>query len=85
MHHANSSFWKAYSALPQTARELADRNFVLLRDDPSHPSLHFKKSGKYWSARIGSSFRALAMEVPDGMLWFWIGAHDEYERIISKT
>jgi len=35
-----------------------------------------------WSARVGLSYRALAVEAPEGLLWIWIGDHDEYERLL---
>ena len=62
---------------------LADKSYELLKADPRHPSVHFKKLGDLWSARIGLYYRALAKEVDDGMLWFWIGTHAEYERLIG--
>jgi hypothetical protein len=51
--------------------------------DPRHPSLQFKKVGRYWSVRVGLRYRALATEVDDGYLWFWIGSHADYDRLIS--
>ena len=42
----------------------------------------FKKVGRYWSARVGSSHRALAVETEDGLVWFWIGDHGQYDRMI---
>lgn len=63
-------------------RSLADKNFRLLRADSSHPSLHFKKVGKVWSARIGSSYRALATPIEEGFLWVWIGTHAEYDKLL---
>jgi hypothetical protein len=82
-HFASPNFWKCYHALPANIRELADKNFALLQIDPTHPSLHFKKVGRFRSARVGLQFRALAVEVEDGLLWFWIGDHAEYDRLIS--
>ena len=82
MHFAAPSFWKAYAALPQSIRDLADKNFELLKQHPRHPSLLFKKVGRFWSARVGSGHRALAVETPDGLVWFWIGEHTEYARLI---
>jgi hypothetical protein len=81
-HRATRRFWELYSALPEDIRQLADKNFELLKLNPNHPSLHFKKVGKFWSARIGVAHRALA--VPDGedFIWVWIGLHDEYDRLI---
>ncbi|MCH8828645.1 MAG: hypothetical protein IID45_03605 [Planctomycetes bacterium] len=82
-HFASRNFWKRYNALPADVQELANKNFVLLQHDPSHPSLHFKSVGRFRSARIGRRYRVLAVEVNDGLLWFWIGNHSEYERIID--
>jgi len=46
--------------------------------------LHFKKVNEFWSARIGLSHRALAMKIPEGFLWVWIGEHKEYERLLAE-
>lgn len=73
---------KAYDRLPERIRDLADRNFGLLKENPRHPSLHFKKSGRYWSARIGLGHRALAIEDGDDLIWFWIGPHARYDQIL---
>lgn len=81
-HFANPSFWQEYHRLPLSVRETADKNFELLKRDPTHPSLHLKSVGKYWSVRVGISFRALAVEQPEGLVWFWIGSHAEYDRLI---
>jgi hypothetical protein len=71
-HSASPRFWAAYEALPASIRKLADANFVLLKRDPRHPSLQFKKVGRYWSVRVGLRYRALAVETDDTCLWFWI-------------
>jgi hypothetical protein len=83
-HRASSRFWQAYDKLPPEVRELADAAFALLKRDPRHPSLHFKKVGRFWSARVGAHHRALAVEHDDALLWFWIGRHDEYDRLIGR-
>lgn len=77
------NFGNSYKDLPDPIKKLADRNFALLKNDPSHPSLHFKKIGRFRSARVGRNFRALAVEVEDGLLWFWLGSHAKYERLIG--
>jgi len=80
-HFASTRFWERYAALPEDIRSLADKSYELLKNDPRHPSLHFKKLGRFWSARVGLRYRALAIEVEDGMLWVWIGTHTEYDRL----
>lgn len=82
-HSASSSFWYAYEELPERIQVLANQRFKMLKENPHHPSLHFKKINRYWSVRAGISYRVLAMEVDGGFLWFWIGGHDEYEKIIK--
>jgi len=72
-----------YDQLADHIRDLADKNFSLLKTDPQHPSLQFKKVGDYRSARVGLGNRALAVEVEDGLLWFWIGTHAEYDEWIG--
>ena len=82
-HYASPSFWAAYDVLPEQVRTLANRNFDLLKADPRHPSLHFKRVGPYWSVRVGLRYRALAAEADDGLVWFWIGSHADYDRLIG--
>jgi hypothetical protein len=82
-HFASPAFWDSYQRLPETVRTTADKNYALLKEDPRHPSLHLKKVGKYWSARVGRGYRALATEVDDGLLWFWIGTHKDYDELIK--
>ena len=82
-HRASKKFWQHYNDLPQDIQDLADKNYELLKASPQHPSLHFKKVGDFWSARVGLSHRALAIEEGEDLVWFWIGKHDEYDRLIG--
>jgi hypothetical protein len=83
-HFASPAYWAAYRSLPESIRSLADKNFDLLKSDPRHPSLHFKQIERYHSVRIGLRYRALAVEVEDGLLWFWIGSHTDYDAILRQ-
>jgi hypothetical protein len=87
-HYAATDFWRSYAALPQEIRNRADKRFSLLKADPRHPSLQFKKVGErhgleIWSARVTLNYRALAIKREGGYLWFWIGDHKGYEALIS--
>lgn len=87
-HLASTDFWQAYLSLPLAVRIRADKQFALLRANPQHPSLQFKKIGErhgqeIWSARVTLSYRALAMKRSEGYLWFWIGDHKAYDSLIS--
>jgi len=83
-HFASPSFWECYGRLPESIRDLANKKFKLLKMNPSHPSLHLKRVKRYYSVRIGKKYRALGIEIEDGILWFWIGTHAEYDKIISQ-
>ena len=80
-HFASMDFWNSYRQLPTDVQKHADKNFDLLKINPRHPSLHFKKVGTYRSVRIGMYYRALAIEIDEGLLWFWIGDHTEYDKL----
>jgi hypothetical protein len=84
-HRATPRFWACYRALPADLQRLADRGYELLRRDPRHPSLHFKKIGQFWSARVGLHYRALAVEADDDLIWVWIGTHAEYDRLLRSN
>jgi hypothetical protein len=84
-HFATPEFWYHYRQLPDEIRTLADKNFELLRTNPRHPSLHLKKIGSFWTARIGLRYRALAKEREEGLVWFWIGPHDRYDQLIASS
>ena len=83
-HYASPSFWEEYEKLPENIKKLADKNFELLKENPYHPSLHLKKIGRYWSVRVGKKYRAIGIEIGKGIIWFWIGKHSEYEKIINS-
>ncbi len=80
-HFTSPSFWGCYNKLPTTIQELADKNFVILKSDAQYPSLHLKKVGRYWS--VGRKYRTLTVETEKRLIWFWIGAHPEYEKLIN--
>ena len=83
-HYTVPSFWEKYENLPKGIKEIADKNFNLLKMNPNHPSLHFKKVNNYWSVRVGIRYRAIAIEMADGLLWFWIGNHSQYDNLIKS-
>ena len=82
-HFASPDFWFRYRLLPQSIQDLADRNFDLLKTNPRHPSLRLKKAGAFWSVRIGLGYRALGKDRKEGIVWFWIGSHAEYDQLLS--
>ena len=69
-HLAAPDFWTAYDKLPISVRHVADKNFELLKKNPFHPSLHYKKIGTQRSVRVGGGYRAL-------------GRPDEYAALVK--
>ena len=57
---------------------------MLLKENPSHPSLRFKPVGPYWSVRVTDAYRALAIREGDTLVWFFVGNHDDAERRIRE-
>ncbi len=84
-HFTVPSFWEKYSRLPKEIKKLADKNFRLLKENQNHPSLHLKKIERYYSVRVGIRYRALGIEVENGIIWFWIGTHSEYDEMIKLS
>jgi hypothetical protein len=83
-HFASPQFWLRYHSLPEHIQSLADECYKLLKSNPRYPSLHLKKIGSYWSVRVGVHYRAVGIDAPSsGILWFWIGSHSEYDRLIG--
>ena len=68
-HFASSRFWASYQELPEDVRDLADKNFSLLKADPRHPSLQLKKISLLWSVRVGTHYRALGIDAEEGICW----------------
>jgi hypothetical protein len=51
-HFATPQFWECYARLPETIQQLADKNYLLLKENPAHPSLHFKQMKTDFRLRI---------------------------------
>jgi hypothetical protein len=81
-HFTSPDFWVLFNRLPADIQILARKDFELLKQNPRHPSLRLKKAGVYWTVRIGLHYRAIAKECPEGLNWFWIGHHSEYDTLL---
>ena len=77
------SFRKAFKALPPDVKVRAREAYRLWRENPQLPGLRFKRVGDEVSVRIGRSHRALGIWQGDTVYWYWIGKHDEYDRLIG--
>jgi plasmid maintenance system killer protein len=83
---ATVKFWKLYARLPGQLQQRARQAYQLWRANPGHPSLRFKRvddEEPIYSARINEDYRVLGLLEGDTVIWFWIGNHDEYERLLK--
>jgi hypothetical protein len=71
--------------LPTDIQQQARDSYRLLKQNPQHPSLQFKsvKNGAFRSVRVSLSYRALGVPVSEGVQWFWIGSHADYDKLVS--
>ena len=83
-HRTTEGFWERFNRLPADVRHLAIENYELLRINPKHPSLHLKMVGSRWSVRVGLRHRALGIRSDEVIVWFWIGTHAEYDKLIGR-
>ncbi len=81
-HYTSSDFWQHFQNLPTNIKQLAEKNFELLKSNPKHPSLQLKKIDELWSVRIGLHYRAIGIDIQDGIQWIWIGSHADYDKIM---
>jgi hypothetical protein len=80
-------FWSLYRALPFEVRRQAQNSYALFAQDPQHPGLQFKRvhpSRPYVSARIGANHRVIGVLEDEAVIWFWIGTHSHYDKILAR-
>ena len=80
-------FRSAYAELPESIQRRARRAYRRFKEDPAHPSLRFKRVHStlpVYSARVSLDYRAVGIMEDDEVIWFWIGSHTDYERLLSQ-
>ncbi len=82
-----AQFRKAFAELPKQVQEQTREAYRKFKQNPRHPSLRFKKVHSVlpiYSARITKNYRAIGQLEGDTIIWFWVGAHAEYDRLVSQ-
>jgi len=83
---ATRQFWKLYSELPDQIQRRARRAYELWLTNSRHPGLQFKRvddEEPIYSARVTDDYRVLGLLEGDTVIWFWVGKHDEYEKMLG--
>ena len=78
-------FLACFANLPDRVKAQARKSYRLWRENPAHPSLHFKKVHGHedlYSVRVGLGWRALGLLEGNTVTWFWIGSHADYDNLI---
>ena len=70
--------------MPKEIQELAEKKFALFRADPFHSALGFAQKGAVWTVDVGLHFRAIAWREGSSLVWFWIGSHEGYNKLMSR-
>jgi hypothetical protein len=84
--HTTASFRRLLAGLDEPVRRQADIAYRQWAADPTHPGLQFKQvepRRHVYSARVGLGYRALGVRTDETVVWFWIGTHDNYARLLS--
>ncbi len=81
-------FHDLYNTLPFAVQRQADKAYAQFQDDPDYAGLNFKPVGRdpvWYSVRVGISYRAVCTRDDDGTyVWFWIGTHAEYDKLLKQ-
>lgn len=80
-------FREAFRQLPTEIQQKARESFQLWREDPWNPRLQFKpihSDRPVYSVRFGLGWRAVGVKTDDAVIWFWIGSHAEYDKLVSQ-
>ena len=86
--HTTEDFRALLAAAPAAVRAKAQIAYNLWSENPAHPSLRFKKVHDrlpIYSVRIDLDWRAVGVMKGRAVIWFWIGPHSEYERLLSRV
>lgn len=85
--YTTKRFREAYAILPERIKQLTLKNYKIWLTDSLHPSLHYKQvhnTKPIFSARVGISYRVLGIQQNEEIIWFWIGSHSEYDKLLKQ-
>lgn len=85
--HTTDKFRKAFAELPTDVQKQARQAYRLFIENSHHPSLRFKPihlTRPIYSVRIGLDYRAVGIRDGDNIIWYWVGSHAEYDKLIRQ-
>jgi hypothetical protein len=85
--HTTADFRALLAGAPSAIQAKAQSAYRLWSENPAHPSLRYKKvhaTLPIYSVRIDLDWRAVGVIKGEAVIWFWIGPHSEYERLLAR-
>ena len=85
--HITNNFLDCYSKLPDKIKQSARKSYKLWKENPNLPGLEFKRvhtKMTIYSVRIRIGWRALGVVENNDIIWFWIGSHADYDKILKS-
>ena len=85
--HITDKFREDFADMPADVEKQAWQAYRLFRENPQHPSLRFKSihpSRPIYAVRISMDYRAIGIRNGSDMIWYWIGSHAEYDKLIQQ-
>jgi hypothetical protein len=82
-----AQFRKMLADLSGQVKEKTREAYRQFKKDPSYPSLRFKKVHPQlpiYSVRISRDYRAVGQLDEDTVIWFWVGSHAEYDKLLNR-
>lgn len=80
-------FRELFGVLPNHVRQQAREAYRLFQQNPTHPGLGFKRvhvDQPIYSARVGISYRTVGVIDGETIIWFWIGSHADYDKLLAS-
>ncbi len=80
-------FRKSFAQLPAQVQQQARQAYQRFEQNPNHPSLRLKQvhsTRPIYSVRISLDYRALGVREGEEMIWFWIGSHADYDKLLAQ-
>ncbi len=80
-------FRALFALLPNVIKVQAKEAYQQFKKDPYHSSLQFKRihSNKpIYSVRVNIDYRAVGIIKENEIVWFWIGSHNVYDKLLKK-
>jgi hypothetical protein len=80
-------FRALFFLLPNVIKVQAKEAYQQFKRDPYHPSLQFKRihsTKPIYSVRVNIDYRAVGIIKDNEIVWFWIGSHNVYDKLLKK-